>query len=1396
MKLFKIQLLFWILSLCVGKGVLCGQEREMKFDRFVVEDGLTSINCITRDHEGFMWFGGPHGLYRYDGYDFKIFTNDITDSTSICGNNVTTLFPDKQGSIWVGTMNSGACLYLPEKEQFTTLRELDNHSVTSICRDHQGLLWIGTLGNGIYIYNRDNKYVNHYVNNSADSTSLSDNDVFDIYEDNMGRVWVVTNSGALDAFDRVSSSFYSHYFNTGGLDGVRTGQKIMRDHQGYFWIGTEGDGLYRFDERDNEFKHFTAGRVGHSSISSNIITGLAEGIPGQIWITTDGGGLNLLNTQSHQFTHYKHNLRNSGSLSNNSSYSLFIDKQQTLWLGMGDGVVNVNKQRNFSVYQPMSFPGGNGLSFGVVVTLFYSHDNKLWIGTGGGGVDVFDPVHKHFKNYKHNAEESNSISSDIILSLQEDKRGKMWIGTFLGGVDVIDPLHGAIEHYKHTDSTDTRLSNDHIFDIAEDSSGLMWFATQGGGLDCYDPQKREFTHFRHHQGDSLSIASDRIQCLFVDKDDQLWVGSYGGGLQRYDRQRGTFISVGRDTLSESLLDHTIVHDISQSNAGMLLVGTEERGMCIVNTKSGYYRSITMQQGLPSNSIYGVFEDRDENIWLCSNKGITKYRMSTGEIINIDRDDGLPTSDFESGAIVQTVDGQLFFGSKKGLISLYADDIEQVRENVDVHLTRLRIFNKSVAVGQKIGDITPLENSLSHSSQITLPYSVSNFSIEFAAPASTLPGKMRYRFKLQGADNRWIETDAKRRIATFSNLDPGEYLFRVQGTNSSVFWANNSGETELRIIVTPPLWRTTWAYLFYAVMFIIVSFFIGKEYIKRMRLRNQLKLEKYKHDKDNEMNLMKIGFFTNMSHELRTPLTLILGPLERLINNYDLDNRARHQLMVIQRNGERLLHLVNQLLDFRKLESGKMPLQVQESDVVEFVNSIILSFKELAMQNNIHFSVKSDTSSIIGFIDKDKVEIIIFNLLSNAFKFTPEKGTILLELNLLNSQNDQRRISISVTDSGRGIEKDKLTNIFELFYQEDGGIDVVGSGIGLSLTKNLVELHHGLISVESELGKGSCFTVELPISSSAYADEDIDSGNRRVLPNKISQYDTNLSDNIISDSAIGGTTFVENNNIDNVVNTENSEDKITGSDRPIMLIVEDNIELNDFLCNSFSSQYIVYSCFNGRQGMDKATEIIPDIIISDIMMSIMDGVELCRNLKQDKRTSHIPIILLTARSAEMYQLEGLENGADDYITKPFSFDLLSARVVNLVESRLKLRDQFRREMILKPKEFAINNPDEQFLSSLTQLLEEQMTNPSLSVSFLSQSMGMSHSVLYRKVMALTGNTISEFIRNFRLQTASQMLKKSDHSISEISDITGFTNPKYFSTCFKKEFGVSPSVFRNS
>lgn len=1365
-----------ILSLLVISffiAVYChGQDQQIKFNRFVIEDGLTSINCIIKDRRGFFWFGGTHGLYRYDGSEFRLFNHVPGDRTSLSGDNITCLFEDSHGFIWVGTMNAGLNKFDPYKEEFSQFRHLkklstslSNDHVSVIAEDSHGKLWIGTIGGGLNLFDEDTYSFKHFRHNARDSSTISSDEVFSILRDRDGDIWITTDRGTLDYFIEKKGRFRRHVYKDVSYRSGRTGQRLIEDHTGTIWIGTEGDGLYAFDKGTRKFVHYSAGEK-RNDLSGSVITDLREDSNGDIWLTTDGGGLNRLDLETKTFVHFKHNPYDDKSLVNNSSYSLFIDADDTLWLGMGDGIVNVSERTPFTIYTPSILDPDNSLSFRVVVSLAYSQESdKLFIGTGGGGLDVFDLKNESFQNFRQGASTSQ-LTSNIILSLSLGTDRKVLVGTFLGGVNILNFRTGDFSVLRNQFDDLNSLAHDHVFDIIEDREGLIWIATYGGGLDCYDPRQKKYTHFQYDLTNRRGIGSNVVLCLLEDKNENaIWLGTLGSGVQKFDKQSKEFTTYNQSGSGDLLNQYPVHHLLQDKNK--LWISTSGAGLNLLNTTTGKITAYTTASGMPSNSVYGCIEDNNR-IWCSTNKGIIKFNPTTEKISTFTTDDGLPTNDFESGAIVKDRRGRMFFGSKKGLVSFLPEKLVDSVSYPHVVLTDFTVLNEPVSIGKTYDGKVLLSKAISFTDQIELSHALNSFAIEYATPAAVKSGKVRFRHQLVGVDNGWVERVPKNKGASYSNVPYGEYVFKVQASTGSEW---NDAVTQIKIVIPPPFWRTKMAYACYGLFVIGLLYYVYYTVRKRIDFRTRLAMETYKYERDKELYLLKAGFFTSISHELRTSLTLILGPLDHVMKHMPGEGNISRQLEVMKRNGQRLMHLINQLLDFRKIESGNMRLQIAFADVITLVNEIILSFQEMATSRHISLNFQHAVDRIEGWFDSNKVEIIVYNLLSNAFKYTAAGGSVNVSVKEVVIAKS-RQLEIKISDTGVGIDKENLDKIFQPFYQINAvGKTSKGTGIGLSITKNLVEIHHGQLLVSSKIGKGSEFTMLIPIDEGAYTTSEM-----------------------IKQVSAGSTEMVSTQDHLRPNDEAQSDGKL---DRKIMLVVEDNIDIREYIRLGFETEFEVIQAEDGLQGKNLALEFIPDVIVSDVMMDKMDGLEMCSILKRDARTSHIPVVLLTARTSEEYHINGFKTGADDYVTKPFSMDILFARVQSLLETRRVLRERFRRDSLIKPSEVAVSNPEDLFLASVVSVIEHNISNSEFTVVSLSEEVGMSHSVLYRKILALSGMTANDFIKDIRLQRAEQLLRTGNYNISEVSDLVGFSNPKYFSTCFRAKYSQTPTEYaRNS
>ena len=1323
--------------------------QDIKFDKLIIEEGLTSVNAILIDHYGYRWFGGTHGLYRFDGSDFKIYTHSSLDSGTLSYNDVLAIYEDTENNIWVGTSNHGVNLYQRELEtivRFSHIPTLSVSSVTAIQEDVNGNIWIGTIGNGIFVLDQKSQLVARFNHNVLIENSLSNNDVFDFLLDDSDIFWVVTNSGKLDKFNPQDSSFIHYTLSQQSFFGVRSGQKLLEVDSNKIWVGTEGAGIYQFQKESGKFSNFRSG--GESGLSNDIITGLSLDSNGNVWVTTDGGGLNQFNQVDNTFTQYMYDPADEFSLSNNASYSLFVDGRDRIWLGMGDGRVNISNDKPFDFIRAPKTIG-----FNVVVDTWITEDNKLWVATGGAGLDLVD-LNTGNSVKRINSSSSPAIATNIILSVSEDADGYIWLGTFQGGVYKLDAKGRILSSFMHDDSKSNTISNDHIFDIVQDQNGNHWFATQGGGIDKYDPTTKSFVNY--NTTNNSGLVSNRIQTLMADAKNRIWVGHFNGGLQVYAPSENRFVTIDLPGDLENKLKMHPIHAICQDGQGGILLGTGGLGFIQINGDLSDFTIYDADAGLPSNSVYGMMAYGGA-WWLSTNNGIVRIDVQDNSIMTIDKSDGLLSGDFESGAISVSQEGQLYFGSKLGIVHFNPERLSQRRMDLNPVLSNLAVFNQPIEPGQKLGEITVLEQSLLYAEEIQLPYDHNNFSLSFSCPTCENPQKLLYRYKLTGIDEGWVKAGPNRRFINYSNVNAGNYELIIHASDDQGrTW---SEARKLTVQVHPPFYMSIEAYLIYLVIFILLGFLIYIFIRGRIELRNELKFEKFSREKDNDLNKEKINFFTSISHEIRTPLTLILGHLEKLTNQKGLSVNIKHELAVIKKNGNRLLLLINQLLDFRKMESGQMKLAVSNQNIVNLTKEILLPFREFAIQKKVELKFEPHIDINSGWVDAAKIETIIYNLLSNALKFTATGGSIRLSLS-----RKKDEIIIQVSDSGQGIAKENLEKVFEPFYQGHAGskYGTVGTGIGLALVKEVVELHHGKISVMSQEGQGTQFIVTIPVDRTKYQELEIVEVNPEL-------------------------TVEPENKI-------NQESRTNGEMPDLqLLVIEDNLEILSFLEDSFKDKYKVIKAENGKEGLNKAFQEIPDLIISDVMMPEMDGIEMCRHLKKDIRTNHIPIVLLTARTGFTHEYSGLDTGADDYITKPFKSQLLNIRVHNLIQNRKLIHEKFKKELILQPSEVDVSDPNEKFLADLMQLVEENISNSELMVNDLAKNMGLSHSVLYRKIHALTNLSINDFIKSIRLKRAVQLLETGLYNISETSYKVGFSNPKYFSTCFKAEFGKSPTEF---
>lgn len=1366
-----LRLLVLFLFACINCLTVAGQKAHFQFSHLDISRGLSNnqVTSILKDQKGFLLVGTMSGLNRYDGYQFKVFTNNAKDTTSILGDNIISLRECPGGKIWVQT-RSGSNIYCPATEKFDRdwavyLRKLgipQGNNITDIVKDKKGdflflsdsLLYKHTVATGktSVLYHLDNRV----------------NRITTVAVDNNNQYWLINNQGNLKRIDANTGKVLSQTDELSKVFGKSTGSyQLFIDNDNELWIYSAGNntGVARFNPLSGTFLHYKK-NDGDLSLNTDLVSNVQQDNNGNIWIGTDHGGVNLFYKKQNKIQYLLNSSDDEKSLSDNSIVSLYKDNQGIIWLGTFKKGLNYYHQNivKFPVYrhQPSN---PNSLSFDDVDRFVEDAKGNLWIGTNGGGLIYFDRINNKFTQYLHQPGNINSISNNIIVSLLLDHKQRLWIGSYFGGLDCLE--NGKFRNYRNDSTNPSSLSDDRVWDIFEDSKNNLWVGTFNG-LNKFNEQHGSFSHF--NTGSSYPLHSDFIGVIIEDRQGRLWLGTFNGidvldpstgKIKHFDNYVGDPHGISNNNISDLLLD----------SRGLIWIGTVN-GLCVYNKAKDNFQSFHKEDGLPDKAILNIVEDNNGRLWISTKKGISQISVKQTDnpdapvaiaCTNYDELDGLQGAEFNEKAALKTSKGEIIFGGPNGFNLFNPADIIPDKSTPNLVFTDLQLFNKSVGVGEEINGRVVLSQSISNTASITLHHNEDILAIEFAALNFYNPEKIKYAYKLDGFNRDWVISDGKVRKAIYTNLDPGNYTFRVKASYANGEWSNK--ELTLKISVRPPFWRTPVAYLLYALVLSISMFVARRVTVERTRMRFEVEHQRKEAERVQALDEMKTKFFTNVSHEFRTPLTLILSPLEKIIKQVP-DEEQKQQLNLIQRNAKRLLNLVNQLLDFRKIEVQEMKLHPAIGDIIGFSEDICNSFMDIADKKNIRLSFSSNVDHLEIYFDKDKLEKILFNLLSNAFKYTHDGGAVnvVMAYNEPMVNNEEGILAIEVNDTGIGIPVEKHEKIFERFFQTDVPESMVnqGTGIGLAITKEFVKLHNGTITVKSEPGKGTSFMVLLPAK-------------------KIYEASVQVSGNTLSAEETDAIIFEENQ--------KNGRKKT-------VLIVEDNEDLRFYLKENLRKEYHVEEATNGKEGWEKAKLINPDLIVSDIMMPLMNGIELSKKIKSETITAHIPIILLSAMGSQEKQLEGLNVGVNDYITKPFTFEILASKIRNLVAQQKLLQKRFQTQIEVNPSEITITPVDEKFLKQALEVVEKHIDEPEFSVEDFSREMFMNRVTLYRKILSITGKTPLEFIRSIRLKRAAQLLEKSGMSIAEIAYEVGFNNPKVFSKSFKEEFNVSPSQYVNT
>lgn len=1399
------------------------QQYHFSVEHITKTDGLsnTEITSIVQDRQGFIWIGTQYGLNKFDGYSVKVYQTITGDSNSLCDNNITTLMVDSRGDLWIGTENNGISVYDRNKDSFVNylydpldLKSLSARYVTSIQEDSKGNVWVGTLM-GLNKFRRETKDFERHLR-GVDIT-IGDKTINKFQTENYPAAltrylssWIWKKKDYTELAKEIKSLVpVSEYegcmdkllkFSTVENKGVNI-KVIQIDQHDNIWFGFENDSIGKFNPLNESFDIFKINQKnkGHGNISilslcwdhdklwlgtkdgglmvykpdekklhsyktrygAKLIKSIMRDSQGQIWIGDDQG-LSIYDRKSDSF-HFFDELEYDDKLLSADVSSILEDKQGNYWVASYQGGINLlKKNQSFNhdkFYDDVISPAG---SKSVSAVLEDSYGN-LWIGYFTSGIDLFLKDSK--EKISFDPFQLCGLGKGTVFNIFEDSKKNIWIGTYEGGLQKYDKKNHRFISYAFKNNKDIH----DIRSICEDKQGNLWMAAPGKGIGKFNPESQKFFLYKADYMRAVnSLASDWVNTIFCDKAGRIWTGSVSG-VSVYDTTLGHFISY---MTGNSNLSHDKVLVITQDNFNRIWIGTEN-GLNLFDEKKRSFQIYTTSEGLVSNFIAGLRVDATGNLWISTYNGLSRMDGVKGTIKNYSNNSGLPSTEFSIGASSTGKHDKIYFGAKSGLISFYPNKIHKNLLPPTVIITDFKLFNKSVPIGN--GPNALLPKHISEVKEIKLPHDQNVITFEFTAINYIDPKQNTYAYMLEGFEQDWNYVGTQR-AATYTNLDAGEYLFHVKAANNEGI-VSPIGAT-LRIIVKPPLWLTIWAKILYAFLFLTAFYFIRKASIARIHLRNKVDLDE-----------MKLRFFANISHELRTPLTLILSPLQHLATFNKLNKEDQAEVFeIMNSNGQRLLRLVNQLMNIYEIDAGVMKLKVSEDNIVQLCQTVFNTFRYSATKRNITYNFTPERTDITGFYDIDKVDKILSNIISNAFKYSSDGSSIKLSIFLLENNNlntlpgnlikrarpGSRFIKISVRDTGKGVPAEFQQKIFERFFrvEDDNSVDT-GTGIGLSLARQLARIHKGDITITSESGKGSEFCIWLPIDESNYVLDEIEK-----IPQKNYEALIPLDYQTTKENSIEVNIIPENEGY-----------------QPILMIIEDSEDIRHYLRYSLKHEFQIIEAENGEQGLATIVEVIPDILICDVMLPGMSGIDVCSKVKKDQRTSHIPVILLTARAAESYQLQGLEEGADDYITKPFNMSVLAAKIRNIIAYRRRLKMVLQMELQTQSKG-KIFSAEDIFIKKAIEAVEKHLENVEFDVEMLRLELGMSHTNLYRKLQALVGLSANQFIKNIRLKKAANLLESQELTVNEIAYAVGFRDPKYFSKSFRKQFGVLPSDYFRS
>lgn len=1340
---------------------LRAQPEEIKFTNRTKGLSQNTITAIAQDEYGFLWIGTQFGLNRYDGVNFKIFESDPTDSLSLSSNHIMDLTTDHNGGIWILTYGAGLHYYDFNDNTFTkyTSDKYPSDKTTSMLVTRDSQVYVGANGSGLFILDKKTKKLKHFNENKPDTKKVFNKKFFSFAEDSQGNVIFGGNNG-LTLIKKDGTPLL--FTEENGLPSKRVRKIYHKNNR--TWVGTD-DGLREMILDNNGKVAFK--KVGNPTndsyehLNKIVILSILEK-DNYLWVGSENYGLFQIDLTTNEIYSHVNKPHDPNSISSNSIWNLFECKHGTIWLGgFTSGLDKIENIQNKIKQTQLHYEGNTVWKFRKLSNFVEDEFGNIWIGTDGDGLTKIG-TSGTIKNYNDKSK-NLELSSNNILSMVMDDQSNIWVGTWGGGVSIIDIKQNTVRVLNKSQKEKNVTCGDDIHAMSKDKDGNIWIAAFREGIDVFHPEKGKICTF-NTGSENRRINDDRIFSIHRDNFGHLWIGFDGDGIEKLIlNDKLEVIDSKRFLHDDKKISGLTANVITSDSKDNVWIGTSGMGL-VKFDKNDNATIYTKTEGLSGNIIYSIEEDDDGNIWVTSNLNICSLNPETEEIQCYEFNEQYSNLDFFKSSSLKTKDGNLYFGGSSGFYNFDPKKLQLNNVKPSVFLTNLKISGKHHT---EIKSIT--SNYILNNQSAKLEHNQNDLTFEFTSISYTNATKNRFKYKLENFDEDWRIAEGERKV-TYPNVPPGEYTFKVLGSNNDKLW--NEEFASMQVIIKYPWYQTWLAYLAYIMAIVIVFKLIKDNLLRNLQLKNQLKLEHFEVEKMQELDKIKADFFTNISHEFKTPLTLIMSPLSSLMKEEGIKPKNKELYKIIMKNSEYLNRLINQILDISRIESGNTKLKANEYDIVSFIKHIAQNFSTYADQAFITFRVNIPDQTIPIFFDQEKMEKVLINILSNAFKFTPNHGEISINL-----EEHEQSVDISIVDNGIGIDKENLEKIFERFYKSDAKSSSVSTGIGLALSKQLVNMHRGTLSAKSQQSpiNETIFTIRLKKGTEHLKQSEIIKNSEKST--HLNRKKTHLSFQQSPDETIDLATPIND-------------------DRTVVLVVEDNDDMRLFISSILNEKYRVIEASNGKIGYEKALRHLPEVIISDVMMPEMNGYQLTKAIKENPLTCHIFMILLSAKSSDGSINEGFKLGVDSYLTKPFNPNLLELNVKNLLQSRKRFKEQIAstEKINLAPDAIPYSKMDEEFISKIISEIEKNMADPTFKVDDLCMAIGFSKSQLYRKLKSLTGKPIKEFVRMIRLKRAAQLLEQNDLRISEVTFETGFNDLQNFRSAFKKQFGMSPKEYR--